>query len=298
MDFEGQCTMRRLVAICGFLVCVALVAVLVAGCTPQPRDFDGQRAYKHVLAQCALGPRPVGSPQGRQTADYVSTELRRAGWTVEVQDFDYRGVSARNLIAAKGRGPLFILGAHYDTRSLADRDPEDPTLPVPGANDGASGVAVLLELARVLDVDKAGVQVWLAFFDAEDQGGINGWPFSVGASYMAAHLAVQPTAVVVVDMVGDREQQILWEGFSDATLLRELWAIAADLGYEAAFVPQRRSGIMDDHVPFVQRGLVAVDIIDIDYPYWHTSQDTPDKVSAASLQHVGRVLEEWLEERP
>jgi glutaminyl-peptide cyclotransferase len=240
----------------------------------------------------------VGSPQGRETADYITAELRKVGWAVEQQDFEYRGVSACNLVAAKGTGPLFIIGAHYDTRSLAERDLEDPTLAVPGANDGASGVAVLLELARVLDLEKSGIQVWLAFFDAEDQGGINGWPFSVGASYMAEHLTAQPVAVVVVDMVGDQEQEIFWERNSDAALQRELWAIAADLGYEAAFVPQYRYSIMDDHVPFIQRGLVAVDIIDFDYPYWHTSQDTPDKVSPTSLQRVGRVVETWLEEGP
>ncbi len=290
--------MRRLVAICGFLVCAALMTVLVVGCAPQPRDFDGQRAYRHVLAQCAFGPRPVGSAEGRQTADYISVELRKIGWTVEDQEFDYRGVSARNVIAVKGEGPVYILGAHYDTRSLAERDPQDPTLPVPGANDGASGVAVLLELAQALDVNKSGVQVWLAFFDAEDQGGINGWPFSVGASYMAEHLSVQPSAVVIVDMVGDQEQEIFWEQNSDAGLMRELWAIAADLGYEAEFIPQYRYSITDDHVPFAKRGLTAVDIIDFDYPYWHTTQDTPDKVNAASLQRVGRVLEQWLEKHP
>jgi Zn-dependent M28 family amino/carboxypeptidase len=224
-------------------------------------------------------------------------QLQKAGWATETQEFTYRGISGCNVIAARGRGALIILGAHYDTRSNADRDPEDPARPVPGANDGASGVAVLLELARTLDVEKAGVEVWLAFFDAEDQGNINGWPFSVGAAYMAQHLTRQPMAVIVVDMVGDREQEIFWENNSDEHLLRTLWSVAADLGYEAYFVPQYRYGLMDDHIPFRQQGLAAVDIIDFDYPYWHTVEDTPDKVSADSLQRVGRVLETWLEER-
>jgi len=278
--------------------CAILLATLLIGCVPQNRKFDGERAYQHVVKQCALGPRPVGSLEGRHTANYITEQLERVGWSVETQEFDYRGVMVRNLVAAKGDGPLFVVGAHYDTRSLADRDPLDPTLPVPGANDGASGVAVLLELARVLDVDTSDIEVWLAFFDAEDQGGINGWPFSVGASYMAEHLSVQPKAVVVVDMVGDLEQEIFWEQNSDMALMARLWAIAADIGYEASFVPQYRYGIVDDHLPFAQRGLAAVDIIDFDYPYWHTSQDTPDKVSAASLERVGRVLEKWLEEHP
>jgi Zn-dependent M28 family amino/carboxypeptidase len=188
-----------------------------------------------------------------------------------------------------------MLGAHYDTRSVANRDPVDPTQPVPGANDGASGVAVLLELARSVEVDKGPLEVWLAFFDAEDQGNINGWPFSVGASFMAQHLSAKPQAVVVVDMVGDLEQEFLWERNSDPDLSRTLWTIAADLGYEANFVPQEGYAIIDDHLPFRQQGLVAVDIIDFDYPYWHTTEDTPDKVSPESLQRVGRVLETWLE---
>jgi Zn-dependent M28 family amino/carboxypeptidase len=222
--------------------------------------------------------------------------VRKLGWAVETQEFAYAGVTGRNVIAARGRGPLIILGAHYDTRSVADRDPVDATRPVPGANDGASGVAVLLELARTLNMDKTEAEVWLAFFDAEDQGGINGWPFSVGASYMAQHLSAEPQAIVVVDMVGDSQQDIYWEQYSDPQLLRTLWAIAADLGYEASFVPQNGRAIMDDHVPFVQRGLIAADIIDFNYPYWHTAEDTPDKVSPESLQRVGRVLEKWLEE--
>lgn len=272
------------------------LALALASCRAAPRLFDGRKAYQHVLAQCALGPRPVGSPEDLKTAEYIEDQLHQVGWTTQRQEFTFRGVSGQNVIAARGRGPLVILGAHYDTRSVADRDPEDTTQPVPGANDGASGVAVLLELARTLDVDKAGVEVWLAFFDAEDQGNLNDWPFSVGATYMAQHLTTQPKAVVVVDMIGDSDQQIFWESNSDETLLRKLWAAAAEQGYEDQFVPQYRYGLMDDHIPFRQAGLAAVDIIDFDYPYWHTAQDTPDKVSPDSLERVGRTLVKWLEE--
>ncbi len=276
---------------------VILIVLLLTGCASGDKQFDGEKAYRHVLEQCAFGPRPVGSDGGRKTAAYIMAELRKLGWATETQEFTYRGVTGRNIIAANGRGPVIILGAHYDTRSIADHDADDPTRPVPGANDGASGVAVLLELARTLDVDKAGLEVWLAFFDAEDQGNINGWPFSVGASYVAQNLSVQPQAVVVIDMVGDSEQEIFWEQNSDPHLMTTLWAIAADLGYEEYFVPQYRYAMIDDHLPFRELGLVAVDIIDFDYPYWHTTEDTPDKVSPESLERVGRVLETWLEER-
>ena len=274
---------------------IALVLALSA-CTPADDQFDGRRAYQHVVKQCALGPRPVGSDAGRKTADYIIAELNALGWATEVQEFGYEGITGRNVIARQGGGPVILLGAHYDTRSIADCDPIDATRPVPGANDGASGVAVLLELARSLDVDKAGVEVWLAFFDAEDQGNIDGWPFCVGSSYMAENLTVRPQAVVVVDMIGDREQEIFWERNSDPSLSRQLWGIAAELGYDEFFVSQYRYAIIDDHLPFRRLGVRAVDIIDFDYPYWHTAEDTPDKVDPASLERVGRVLEEWLQE--
>ena len=290
--------MRKALARIGYRwLAVAVLPVLLAACAHQNALFDGERAYEHVLAQCELGPRPVGSDAGRETAEYILSELGQLGWSVETQDFTYRGVMGRNVIGKRGRGSLVVLGAHYDTRSLADRDPHHPTLPVPGANDGASGVAVLLELARTLDVDKAGVEVWLVFFDAEDQGKIDGWPFCVGASYMAQHLTVRPQAVVVVDMVGDRDQDIYWEHNSDPSLMAELWDIAADLGYEEHLIPEYRHTMIDDHLPFRQLGLPAVDIIDFDYRYWHTTEDTPDKVSPTSLHRVGRMLETWLEDR-
>ena len=279
------------------LVAIALLmCLLLSGCAAASKQFQGDRAYSHVVAQCELGPRPVGSEAGAQTAEYIMEELTSLGWAVQTQEFVFRGVVGRNVVAVQGRGPVVILGAHYDTRSLANRDPLEPTSPVLGANDGASGVAVLLELARVVDINRIGLEVWLVFFDAEDQGGINGWPFSVGASYMAQQLAVVPQAVVVVDMVGDKDQRFLWEGYSDPQLLRRLWAVAADLGYDNFFVSENGSAIMDDHVPFLQRGFAAVDIIDLDYPYWHTTEDTLDKVSPASLERVGRVLQKWLED--
>ena len=274
-----------------------LVLCLVMGsCARQDVLFDGDRAYQHVVAQCDIGPRIVGTEGGQKAADYIAQELDKLGWIVELQEFTFRGVVGQNVIASRGSGDLYLIGAHYDTRPIADRDPTDPTQPVPGANDGASGVAVLLELARALDLSKIDKQVWLAFFDAEDCGNINGWPFSVGAAHMAEHLSVTPKAVVVVDMVGDEDQRFMWETGSDAGLNRTLWAIAAELGYENEFIPRLGYSIMDDHVPFLQRGFAAVDIIDFDYPYWHTTQDTPDRVSPESLQRIGRVLEKWLEE--
>ena len=153
------------------------------------------------------------------------------------------GVEGRNLIARanEGAGPIIILGAHYDTRAIADQSPgEQATEPVPGAVDGASGVAVLLELARTLDLDDIPHEIWLAFFDMEDQGsgGMPGWDWIVGSTYMANNLDVQPEAMVLVDMIGDADQQLYYEGFSDAALRAELWQVAANLGYDTVFVPE------------------------------------------------------------
>lgn len=274
-----------------------LVGILTSGCQAPsgPQTFDGQRAYQHVMAQCDLGPRPTGSAAGWATGDYIIAELEELGWAVTSQEFTYKGIKGRNITGRRGRGPIVILGAHYDTRPYADHDPVDKNQPILGANDGASGVAVLLELARCLDESQIQNEVWLAFFDAEDRGRLDGWPFSVGAEFFASQLAEMPEYVVVVDMVGDTDQGIFFEHNSDAALQRQIWAIAANLGYQEYFIPEYKWTIIDDHLPFAKRGLRAVDIIDFDYPYWHTTQDTPDKVSPESLYRVGRVLEELLE---
>lgn len=265
----------------------------------QPQ-FSGEEAYKHAAAQMAFGPRPTGTAANRQTAEYIAGHLSRLGWQVEYQDFVYRGTSGRNIIAKAGQGPIVILGAHYDTRRQADRDPS-PTLraqPVPGANDGASGVAVLLELARVLRPDRLPYEVWLVFFDAEDNGGLDGWEFIVGSTYMASKLTVRPAMVIVVDMIGDADQQIYQERTSTKALVERIWTVAAELGYGEFFIPSEKYSIVDDHTPFLRLGIPAADLIDFDYPYWHTTQDTLDKVSPASLERVGRVLQRFMEQLP
>jgi len=269
--------------------------LMLAACNLQSAKFDGQVAFTHVEAQMKLGPRPTGSEAWRATGDYIMAQLSKFGWTVEEQKFDYRGTGIRNIIGRKGSGPTLILGAHYDTRRRADRDKTNPTAPVPGANDGASGVAVLLELARALDAKKLQNQVWLAFFDAEDNGDLDGWEWTVGSRHMAQNLKVKPVAVIVVDMIGDADQQIYFDQNSDRQWNQRIWAVAAELGYAQYLVPQPRWAMFDDHTPFAQQGIPAVDMIDFDYPYWHTTADTSDKLSPASLERVGRTLQVLLE---
>lgn len=267
--------------------------------TPEPLVFDGERAYLWVQKQCDLGYRITGSEANRLAGDLILAELQAQGWSTAEQSFTYQATPVRNLLAWKGEGTQAILiGAHYDTRRAADM--EDPTVPVMGANDGASGVAVLLELARVLDWRTRESRIYLAFFDAEDNGRLDDWDWIIGSTYMAEHwgeLGEPPLkAMVLLDMVGDTDQQLYYEGNSNAALQQHLWNLAAQLGYDDRFIAEQRHTMLDDHIPFLQRGIPAVDIIDFDYPYWHTTQDTPDKVSTESLKAVGDTLQAWLED--
>jgi len=279
-------------------LCVALFFALASCSTPgHDVQFDGQRALLFVESQMEFGPRIPGSEASRQTAGWIIEQLESKGWEIERQHFSNLGTSLMNIIAKSNGvsgGKPILLGAHYDTRPYADRDPINQEPPVPGANDGASGVAVLIELAHVLDRDRLRQPVWLVFFDAEDSGNIDGWDWIVGSSYFAENLTQDLEAVVIVDMVGDRDLQIYIEKNSDPSLVQEIWNTADQLGYQA-FVNTPKYSIIDDHLPFLHKGIPAVDIIDFDYPSWHTISDTIDKVSANSLEQVGRTLEYWLE---
>ncbi len=189
-----------------------------------------------------------------------------------------------------------MLGAHYDTRFFADHDPDESKRkqPVPGANDGASGVAVLLELARTLppEIDST----WLVFFDAEDNGRIEGWDWILGSRAFAEEMDFTPNAVVIVDMIGDADLNIYFEKNSNEQIRAEIWKKANELGYPQ-FINEEKYSILDDHTPFLEMGIPAVDVIDFDYPYWHTTEDTLDKVSAESLEAVGNTLWHWVVEQ-
>jgi hypothetical protein len=266
--------------------------------------FDGARAYADVKFQVDLGPRIPGTEGHAAIIEWMVAELEAVGWEADVQEGEYLGNLIRNVVAKRADtvpgAAWIILGAHFDTRSRADHDP-DPARqaePVPGANDGASGVAVLLELARVLpaDLDK---NVWLVFFDAEDDGRIEGKEWIMGSSFFVEQLIAEenaplPDAAVIVDMIGDADLNVYFEMNSDPALSEEIWGVAASLGYSEAIIPLPRHRMLDDHIPFKNAGIPAVDMIDFDYPYWHTVADTADKVSAQSLTIIGDTLLKWL----
>ncbi len=274
----------------------------------RPQAFKAERAYQDVVSLTHLGPRTPGSDAHRQAIEYIRNQLQKANWevliqtaTVTVSDESGQTVQQiiRNIIARRSDvPPRILLGTHYDSRLMAERDP-DPikqTQPVPGANDGASGVAVLLELARVLPADTP--PIWLVFFDAEDQGSIPGWQdWALGSRAFVEELAIKPDAVVVVDMVGDYNLKILPERQSNKRLVSEIWSIAHRLGYQEYFLETAKYAIHNDHLPFLRANLAAALIIDIEYRYWHTSYDTADKVSPQSLGIVGSTLQAWLEQQ-
>ncbi len=265
---------------------------------PTPLSFDSSRAYADVQTQVDFGPRTPESEGHAQIRKWMRTELESAGWLVEVHESERMGHPIYNIIAKRNDGePQIILGAHYDTRFFADNDPDpaNHTQPVPGANDGASGVALLLELARSLPKDT--VPVWLVFFDTEDNGRIEGWDWILGSRAFAEEIPVRPEAVIIVDMIGDADLNIFLEKNSNNVIRAEIWSMAERLGYSEQFINIEKYSMLDDHTPFLEAGLPAVDIIDFDYPYWHTVQDTSDKVSAESLQAVGETLWHWIVER-
>jgi len=284
--------------IIGLLLIIAVgwyVYALLSQPEPASVSFDGPRAYADVQTQVAFGPRIPGSSGHAQVQAWMRAELESAGWQVEIQESEALGHLIQNIVAKRNdASPQIILGAHYDSRMFADNDPDpaNHTQPVPGANDGASGVAVLLELARTLPEDS--VSTWLVFFDAEDNGRIEGWDWILGSREFVKHNVIQPRAVVIVDMIGDADLNIYKERNSNPDLTDEIWGVANSLGYGQQFIAEYKFSMTDDHTPFLEAGIPAVDIIDFDYPYWHTLADTPDKVSAESLEAVGKTLWTWI----
>jgi hypothetical protein len=283
--------------------------------------FDGQRAFAHLEAICAIGPR-ISATQGMyRQQEYLRAHFERLGGKVALQEFEVRHpengakVTLANMIVQwhPEKKERILLCCHYDTRPYPDSDP-DPRQrrgTFLGANDGASGVALLCELAEHMPKLRCRYGVDFVLFDAEefifdpDRD-----PFFLGSEHFSRRYVAEPPSYrykygVLVDMIGDKDLQIFRESFSMSrpqtrALVNEIWSVGRSLGV-VEFIPQTRHEVRDDHLPLINiAGIPTIDIIDFDYPrrgapsYWHTTQDVPENCSALSLAKVGWVLLEWL----
>ena len=284
----------------------------ISGCAKaQTPVFEGQKAYDQLKAQCDLGFRHPGSPGHEACLDYLVETLTPLADQVVKQPFRFtdprtgRSHKLHNVIASFGsQGQRVLLCAHWDTRPVADfdLDPANHKKPVMGANDGASGVAVLLELARLFKQNPPPVGVDIVLFDGEDsgmQGHNETW--CAGSRYFAQHRTAGylPRYAVLLDMVGDADLSLPIEMNSQRyapDLVDRLWTLAERLGLPA-FNRGMGPEMVDDHLELLKVGIPAIDIIDFDYPYWHTVEDTPDKCSAASLAQVGHLMATFIYEQ-
>ena len=256
--------------------------------------FDGKRAFAHVAKQVSFGPHPSGSPAIAQVQEYLLSELKSYGCTVETDAFTSDTPIGRLpmkniLVKSPGEKPgVIVLGTHYDTLLMDN---------FVGADDAGSSTAVMLELARLLCPQKEKYAVWIAFFDGEEA--MKHWSDSdsrYGSRQMAARLSTSGDikkirAFLLADIVGGRNARFLRESSSTPALVDLIWNTSAKLGYSAIFLNESTSA-QDDHDSFLKRGVPAVDVIGdfLNNGYWHTPQDSLDKISAKSLAIVGHVF--------
>lgn len=273
--------------------------------------FSGEKAFKLLVRQVEFGPRVPGSKASQEAQNFITQKLEEANAKVFRQSFNvtYRGETYQmtnlfGVISGKSQNKV-LLCAHYDCRPVADQDPNpaNRNKPIPGANDGASGVAVLLEIARVLKSFQPSKTVVFAFFDGEDLGSVEDGGMFFGSKYFARNLIVNGANLkaemgVLLDMVGDRDFTSNDEWYSQRyapRVVSGLISAAENLGYRRYFFQPPMLTILDDHVPLNEiAGIPTANIIDFDYPYWHTLQDTPDKCSPQTLAIVGKTVLQWL----
>ena len=272
---------------------VTLILFTSSTVRAQPRTFESGRAFEHVRQLVAIGPRPAGSAGAAQARRYITAQLSAIGLTAVEQTFVAQTplgpVTMTNLGARiPGRRPeRLILGSHYDTKLFRQ-------FRFVGANDSGSSTALLLELARVLKTRKNRFTIELLFFDGEES--VIEWTgndHTYGSRHYVAAAQRDGSirsvrAMVLFDMIGDRQLTIKRETASTAWLTDLIWASARRLG-QRAFIDEEFA-VEDDHMPFLEAGIPATNLIDLDYPAWHTADDTLDKVSARSLQTVADVF--------
>lgn len=280
-------------------------------------NFDADSAYSYVERQVAFGPRVPNTEAHRRCGEWLASELRRRGADVTEQRADLTAFDGTVLKAVNILGRFntespdrLLLLAHWDCRPWADQDPnpDNRKKPVDGANDGASGVGVLLEIARQLSEKAPGKGVDILFVDAEDwgtEGSEDSW--ALGARYFMEHPPVEgylPDEAILLDMVGGKDAVFCREYFSEQAaprLAQSLWGIAASRGYGDLFLNKLGGAVTDDHVQLIEKGVPAVDIIEY-HPeqesgfnsHWHTVSDNMENIDRATLKAVGETVMQYL----
>lgn len=283
-----------------------LCSILFSSCQSQVRpEFNEQIAFQHLEQQCQFGSRVPGTEAHSKCRDYLVATLQKYADRVTQQPFKETipqtgtSVICYNIIAnfQSNKSKRILLCAHWDCRPWADRDPDPANhqQPVPGASDGASGVAVLLEIARIIKISPPKYGIDIVLFDAEDFGtyGQND-TWALGSKQFARNVVqnYHPEFGILVDLVGDADQQLYIEQNSyqyARKIVDKVWNMAEQLGIPE-FIPEVKHDVYDDHLSLLEIGIPTIDIIDFDYQYWHTVSDTPDKCSPRSLGNVGRVI--------
>ena len=266
-------------------------------------EFSGEKALAHVQALVDLGPRPAGSAALKESRNYIKEKLEAEGWQVELQTFvddTPRGkIAFMNLIARRPnepkRGPLFLLCSHYDTKTFDD-------FKFVGADDGGSSTGALLEMARVLNLHpELAARIELVFFDGEEAfDRFSATDGLYGSRHFAEELKKKGSVkryrgAILWDMIGDKNLAITLSPDSPAQLTQDIFAAATALNARNHFT-YANTDLLDDHNPLNRIGIPAIDLIDFDYPPWHTAEDTMDKISAESLQTIGAVTAYYLAE--
>jgi hypothetical protein len=287
--------------VCGVLICLSCSSPRI-----QPPEFDGDRAYDYLVKQVEFGPRVPGTEASARCRRYMCEHFSQLGLEVDSQVFNHDDSYSRSTIvmvnvvaSAWGESDAaLVLMAHYDCRPRAEYAsiPELMEKPIDGANDGASGVAVLMEMANLFAARKPPCRVDLVLVDGEDWGVTGDRDNYMLGSREFARRGIRDRYRfgIVVDLVGDSDQQIYREAFSEryAKPLNDvIFETAARLGI-STFYDSVKHPVLDDHISLNIGGVLSADIIDFDYAYWHTELDTPDKCSGESLANVGRVLAE------
>ncbi len=274
------------------------------------RPFSGAQALEFVKFQLDAGPRVTGSPTNEKIKQWLSDELRADGWHVVIQPFTTANqINAVNVIARNRKEndgtPLIIVGTHYNSRTFADKDANESRRqePVPGANSGASGTAVLLELANRINPTELEFRVCFAFFDAADNDGLEGWSAAEGSAYFIETLTdidelqscANPQAAIILDMVG-ASPNLVFETGSNQELVASVQQAAVAAGYDNWLNGQVSLLESGDHLPFMEARVPTAYIFGDAYQHRHTTADTLDKISADELEKIGRTLQTWLDE--